>query len=467
MSTLRVLVLAHHHGNWRVVSVDKLQLSNAARAIQASPPLGTRCITTTSQPGSALALARRASEMGLTSFFTKGAKNKAEPNATNLQCEAAAKVAIPVPEQPLPNCRPPTLSPPTATWMTCASFVSNKDLQLASGLGDETSDRDDSSQRRDSFRRPKGVRLTKILSINPRLSLEECLDSHHVIPRSFSGLPPFGTLHGQTEELDSPTSGTRLRSLSNFPYIVKKEQDMKARRERMWSEIEKKTSDLGKKAEHQAYCLHGGQDQIEEVQTLCDEFNDVYDHFESLIAELDDMIYQHGESVRCDSACQAATAALVENMAQHEKDVFETLGGNLLGNADDANSSEYEDNDGLAGDGVTDEDRCQSAQSLRSNSNDLIESTGSPARPNAPRSQSRVLSSPPSAKQVRWSDESDLGSSSSPPSSPPSMPTNNTPIKRTAKRPTSSRKDSKHTLQPTEANSGKSRIRFPERIDLT
>ncbi|KXT09132.1 hypothetical protein AC579_392 [Pseudocercospora musae] len=360
MSTVRVLVLAHHHGNWRIVRVDKLQLSSAARAIQSSPPLAARCITTTPQPGSTLALAPTPTEMRLVSFFTKAAPRSGEPDATNLQCGPAVVAA------------------PTATRIPPKSLAPNQRLQLAGGLADESSDRHGSSQRRDSFRRPKGVRLTKLLSMNPSISLEECLDSHHVIPRPISALTPFESLHGHTEGLDSPTPGTRLGNLSNFPYIVTREQDMKARRERIWSEIEKKASPLDRRAKNQACFLDGGQHHIEEVQTLCDEFNDVYDHFGSLIAELDHMIHQHGESIRCDSACQAATAALVETMAQREQNVFETLSVNYFGNAGDARSSDNEDNDGPAEGRVTDEGSRQSSQPLRADTDDSIESTGSP-----------------------------------------------------------------------------------------
>ncbi|KXT06247.1 hypothetical protein AC578_9180 [Pseudocercospora eumusae] len=371
MSTVRVLLLAHHHGNWRIIAVDKLQLGNAARTIQSSPPLGTRCITTTSQPepGSTLVLAPRPTAMGLISFFTKRAMKNAEPHPTSLQC----------------------------------------------------------------------------------------LDGHHVIPRPFAALPAFGSLHGQTEEPESPTPGTRLRSLSNFPYIVKREQDIKARRERIWSEIEKKASALGRKAQKQAYFLHGGQDQIEEVQTLCDEFNDVYDHFGSLIAELDDMINRHGESIRCDSACQAATAALVETMAQREQHVFEILSGNSVGKAGDADSSDYEDHEGPAEGRVTDQGYRQSSQPLRADTEDLIERTRSPVRTNAPRNHIPVLSPPNTAKQVRWSDGSDLASSPRPPSFPLTGLTDHTPYRRPIKRLTSSRHDSKHNCEQIEANISKSR----------
>ena len=135
-----------------------------------------------------------------------------------------------------------------------------------------------------------------------------------------------------------------------------------------------------------------------------------------------------------------------------------------MGSTGDAGSSQHDDNDDLALEAATDGGHRQSIQSLRLDFDDMTESTGSPAIFKAQRSQIPVLSPPNPAKQVRWSDGSDLGIPSSLPSSPPSMPPNNTPFKRPPKRPASSRKDSKHTSQPTEANSSKSRTKFPERI---
>ncbi|EME80353.1 uncharacterized protein MYCFIDRAFT_78096 [Pseudocercospora fijiensis CIRAD86] len=298
MSTLRlrVLVLAHHHhhhhhhGTWRIVRVDTLQLSNAASAIQSSPPAGTRCITTPPHSGSTLASPRTPAEMGFISLFTKGPKKGTELNATCPRCETAVELAPPFPEQSLPGSRAPT-----APRIVSPSYPSKRASQLASGLADDSSDRDDKSEQQDSFRRPKGVRLTKVLSMNPKLSLEERRDRHHTIPKPVSGLAPLGTPDGRTGE---PPPGPRLRDLSNFPYLRKQAQATTARRERTWADIEKQASELGKKAENHAFSLDGGQDQIEGIQSLCDDFNDVYDYFGSLIAELDDMIDQHGVSTR-------------------------------------------------------------------------------------------------------------------------------------------------------------------------
>lgn len=311
MSTVRVLVLAHHHGNWRVVGVDKLHLGNAARVGQLRSLAGERYITTKSQHGTTLVCSSLATEMGLLSHFTGNAKPVNPSELAALETNNSRDLALTIPK--------PLIPPHSATRHRPKIDQDRQTLRLKSGLAGEGKlcNKNGQVPRRDPFKRPKGVKVIGLLSPSPTLSLQEVFDSDHVVPNPASGVPHADTFRPKTNSASVTSSlpSSTSQPVDKYPSLQNLELEQAARKKAKGEQELLETAVQVAEVDRKVKVLtERTQEVAEQVQKIPE--------IDRLLAELDELIQKVKQATDEHIASRNATAALLLNMEADEEEMF-------------------------------------------------------------------------------------------------------------------------------------------------